>query len=166
MTASSSCLPHPNVCRRESLVILFQLPVVVEKVNRVLEGVIDVEVEWTGADLHARVGEHIVECTVTRLASAIKGGTAGMTTTVDEDGREVTSQCFHVPFTILDTNECTLPSNHPMRHACAAPAVCVNTIGSYECVCPSTQDAAKILNLGSKSTGLIFKGQAIAAVVG
>ncbi|KAG7362854.1 calcium-binding EGF domain containing protein [Nitzschia inconspicua] len=112
------------------------LPVVVEKVNRVLDGVVDVEVEWKGADLHGRVGEHIVECTVTRLASTVTDEKKKTETTVDEYGREVTSQCFHVPFTILDTNECTLPLNHPMRHHCSAPSVCVNTQGSYECLCP------------------------------
>jgi hypothetical protein len=109
--------------------------VVVEKINRVLDGVVDVEVEWKGADLHGSVGEHIVECTVTRLASAVSS--TGLKIETDSAGREVTSQCFHVPFTILDTNECTLPAKHPMRHACSSPSVCVNTIGSYECVCPT-----------------------------
>ena len=92
--------------------------------------------EWTGADLHGRVGEHIVECTVTRLASAV--ASKELSVSVDSDGREVTSQCFHVPFTILDTNECTLPNNHPMQHQCQSSSLCVNTIGSYECVCPRT----------------------------
>ena len=102
--------------------------------NRVLDGVVDVEVEWTGAELHGRVGEHIVECTVTRLASAV--ASTELKVSLDDDGREVTSQCFHVPFTILDTNECILSANHPMRHKCQSPSVCVNTIGSYECLCP------------------------------
>jgi hypothetical protein len=108
--------------------------VVVEKVNRVLDGVVDVEVKWTGADLHGRVGEHIVECTVTRLASAV--ASTELKVFVDDDGREVASQCFHVPFTILDTNECTLPAKHPMRHQCPSPSICVNTVGSYDCLCP------------------------------
>jgi hypothetical protein len=119
------------------------LPVVVEKVNRVLDGVVDVEVEWTGADLHGRVGEHIVECTVTRLASAAKDEDKqkALKIAVDEQGREVTSQCFHIPFTILDTNECTLPLKHPMRHQCPSPSLCVNTQGSYECLCPRLGEA-------------------------
>jgi Calcium-binding EGF domain len=118
--------------------------VVVEKVNRVLDGVVDVEVEWTGADLHGRVGEHIVECTVTRLASVVTDEEKKKKISVDEYGREVTSQCFHVPFTILDTNECMLPLNHPMRHKCPPPSVCVNTQGSYECLCPRLGENASL----------------------
>jgi Calcium-binding EGF domain len=116
---------------------VIQLPVVVERINRVLEGVVDVEVEWTGGDLQGQVGEHFVQCKVTRLASVIPIGSE-FDTVVDEEGRNVFTQCFHVPFTILDTNECLLPSVHPMRHQCHKPAICVNTIGSYECLCPRT----------------------------
>ena len=108
----------------------------VEKINRVLDGVVDVEVEWTGADLHGRVGEHIIETTVTRLTSSNSSIPKTGDAKVDEFGREVTSRCFHVPFTILDTDECSLPKNHPMRHSCPASSICVNTNGSYDCACP------------------------------
>jgi len=125
------------------------LPVVVERVNRELEGVVDVEVEWTGSDLHGRVGNHMIQCKVTRLVSeataAAAAAAADQTTqttdtddevTMDAQGRAVMVQCFQLPFTILDTNECLLPQGHVMRHQCQHPAICVNTIGSYDCLCP------------------------------
>lgn len=112
------------------------LPVVVEKINRVLDGVVDVEVEWTGAELHGRVGEHIIETTVTRLTGSNNSIPNSGDVRVDEFGREVTSRCFHVPFTILDTDECLLPPNHPMRHVCPPSSICINTDGSYDCSCP------------------------------
>jgi len=112
------------------------LPVVVEKINHVLDGVVDVEVEWTGAELHGRVGEHIIETTVTRLTGSNSSIPKTGDVRVDEFGREVTSRCFHVPFTILDTDECSLPKNHPMRHSCSSSSICVNTNGSYDCACP------------------------------
>jgi Calcium-binding EGF domain len=107
---------------------------------------VDVEVEWTGGDLHGRVGEHIVQCKVTRLASAINldKRDPGDAITQDQDGRDVIVQCFQLPFTIEDTNECELPGGHAMRHECTEPAMCVNTIGSYECVCPKLGEAGSI----------------------
>jgi hypothetical protein len=136
----------------------FQLPVVVEKVNRVLDGVVDVEVGWNGADLHGRVGEHIVECTVTRLASGVVSPEEEIF--IDDDGREVTSQCFHVPFTILDTNECTLSKQHVMAHKCSAPSICANTIGSYECLCPRSDEVVEITDSVDDNFWKEIEGQA------
>jgi hypothetical protein len=114
----------------------------VERVNRELEGVVDVQVEWTGSDLHGRVGNHMIQCKVTRLVSpdtvvAVVAAAAddGDAVEIDSQGRAVMVQCFQLPFTILDTNECLLPKGHVMRHQCQDPAMCVNTIGSYECLC-------------------------------
>lgn len=118
----------------------------VERVNRELSGVVDVEVLFTGSQIHRRVGKRTVRCSVTRLLSAVTGagdkddaaaGVKGYERSVDEYGRDVVTQCFLVPFTITDVNECKVPLGHNMRHRCADPAICVNTEGSYECVCPS-----------------------------
>ena len=95
------------------------------------------DVDWNGSDLHGRVGEHIINCKVHRLVSAIPPEVLQEHEVYqDESGRQVASQCFQVPFTIYDTNECTLPQGHDMRHQCQEPAICVNTLGSYECLCP------------------------------
>ena len=101
------------------------------------QGVVDVEINWSGAELHRRVGDHIVSCTVTRLAETVNAESPGVSKTTDEYGREVVSQCYEVPFTISDVDECSLSRSNPWAHQCQLPSVCVNTQGSYECVCPS-----------------------------
>jgi hypothetical protein len=131
----------------------------VERVNRELSGVVDVEVLFTGSEIHRRVGKRTVRCSVTRLLSAVTGAgpspTAGeqgaehheaeldvqlgYERSVDEYGRDVVTQCFLVPFTITDVDECKVPVGHVMRHRCEDPALCVNTEGSYECVCPAEE---------------------------
>lgn len=126
---------HSFLLEFYSNLVFAQLPVVVERVNRVLEGVVDVEVEWHGDDLQGRVGEHTVQCKVTRLSEVVPED-ANILSYTDDSGRTVVTQCFHVPFTILDTNECTLPVGHAMRHQCHSSTICVNTIGAYECLCP------------------------------
>mmetsp|Transcript_9509 Transcript_9509/g.11751 ORF Transcript_9509/g.11751 Transcript_9509/m.11751 type:complete len:910 (+) Transcript_9509:2-2731(+) len=113
------------------------LRVLVEKVNSALDSVVDVEIGWTGGDIHSVVGRHLVQATVTRQ--------------IDND--EVT-QCFTVPFTILDTDECILPSHHPMKHRCPPPSVCVNSIGGYECVCPSSSQSLAKLGSGDYFSAL------------
>jgi len=110
-----------------------------DRINKELDGVKDVQVDYNGGDLHGRVGEHIINCTVTRMASTVKKEQLPLDEVQEsrdyKDTHEVI-QCFQLPFTIEDTDECALPEGHAMAHQCQAPAMCVNTIGSYECVCP------------------------------
>jgi len=104
------------------------LRVVVEKVNRELEGVIDVDVEWTGSELHRKVGTYSIKSSVTRRL-----------------GDTTTKECFEVPFVIADTNECELPVGHVMAHRCHESAACVNTNGGYECQCEGEDGWGKSL---------------------
>jgi len=151
------------------------LPLIVERVNRELSRVVDVEVLFTGSEIHRRVGKHTVQCLVTRLLqSASDNGDAGdsiessanggnenedddfryQTRRVDEDGRDVVTQCFLVPFTILDVDECNLPLGHSMRHECVDASVCVNTLGSYECLCPISPSDESDTNSNAVNTEL------------
>jgi len=133
------------------------LPQIVQKVNEALEGVVDVEVNWEGGEpMHRRVGEHRVEMDVTRLLSAVGDDRVYDLDKVgkDEQGKDVITQCFIFPFQILDTDECKLPTSHAMRHRCAAPAFCVNTVGSYECVCPAGRG-------GGQQPPMLLSGNAV-----
>mmetsp|Transcript_1633 Transcript_1633/g.2319 ORF Transcript_1633/g.2319 Transcript_1633/m.2319 type:complete len:950 (+) Transcript_1633:57-2906(+) len=134
------------------------LPLIVEKVNRELQGVVDVEVLYEGGRMNSRtIGEHHVKCSVTRLVTALddaetlhhtsSDGTipssdleSSSTSGMDRDNinTSTVTQCFTVPFTIKDVDECHLPAGHFMKHKCEYPSLCINTPGSYECVCPSS----------------------------
>jgi len=96
------------------------LRVVVEKINREMDGVTNVQITWDGSTLRQQhgVGLHHVQTLVERSTTSQQ-------------------QCFVVPMEILDTDECTLPPSHEWYHKChSSSAVCINTIGSYECLCP------------------------------
>ncbi|KAL7466574.1 hypothetical protein ACHAXS_006879, partial [Conticribra weissflogii] len=137
--------PRPQTCERLATSLTYSqdaapadvsgiLRVVVEKINRDVTGVVDVEVAWSGAELHKRVGERIVRCTVTRLFDSVTSSepprrdevqdpAAAATSTAerrdrDAFGREVVAQCFEVPITVTDVNECTLPKSSAMAHRC------------------------------------------------
>ena len=132
-----------------------KLPVIVDRMNRELSGVVDVTVDWTGGThTFHHVGRHVVRCSVARLVSAVAG------LAVDDvkggGGAEVMTQCFDVPFYVDDVNECELPADHPMRHECSSPGLCVNTEGGYECACPSP-----FYSLSSSSTTTTTTADAI-----
>ena len=103
--------------------------------------------EWTGSELHRKVGKYDVTAKVTRRIKQSGGK------------MEESTDCFSVPFVIHDDDECSLPVGHTMRHKCHESARCVNTIGSYECECqpPSTVTTASdawALSLSSSSCPL------------
>lgn len=81
---------------------------------------------WTGSDIHlAHVGEHSIQCTVTRLVPNLASAT----------GNELVTECWEMPFVIHDVNECELPPDHEMAHQCHPSSICVNAVGTYHCQC-------------------------------
>ncbi|GMI36376.1 hypothetical protein TeGR_g6612 [Tetraparma gracilis] len=104
---------------------------VVEQVNKELTGVVDVNVHWTGQELHRKVGRHNITATVVRRSLTGEGGYTEA------------EECFEVPFVIDDTDECKLPEGHEMAHGCGASARCVNSVGAYHCECPAPPPPAK-----------------------
>lgn len=133
----SSWRTPPTVNSFVFLIYSSQIGIVTQQVNKVLPGVVNVHVDWHGSNVNGRVGEHLIKCKVVRLASRLPPQALENTDVqTDEKGRQVVSQCFEVPFTVRDTDECMLPLGHEMRHKCQEPAICVNTKGSYECLCP------------------------------
>jgi len=113
--------------------------------NNDLDHVKDVEVNWTGSDIHlAHVGEHSIQCTVTRLIPASESESSQTSNTNKQQQQqqlqhpelELVTECWEVPFVIHDVNECELPRGHEMAHQCHQPSsICVNAVGTYHCQC-------------------------------
>lgn len=102
--------------------------------------------EWTGSELHRKVGKYDVTAKVTRRIKQAGGA------------MEESTDCFSVPFVINDDDECNLPVGHAMRHKCHESAFCVNTVGGYQCECrkppASSSSEAWALSLLSSSCPL------------
>jgi hypothetical protein len=89
-------------------------------VNRELTGVVKVKLDWGAEHINGIVGLKFVRADVVRKMP--QGDTVEM--------------CYMVPFHITDVDECATDPWHKLAHKCHVSAKCVNTHGSYECVCP------------------------------
>ena len=69
------------------------------------------------SSVNRKVGKFTAKAVITRLSPS---------------GKDM-EQCYYIPYEILDTDECSLAVGQPMRHKCHPSAVCINTLGSYEC---------------------------------
>ena len=89
-----------------------------------------VRFSYLGADLDASaVGPRAIDVAVRRVGA--------------ED-----DVCLRVAYDVTDTDECA--SRDPAwRHACGPSATCVNTVGGYDCRCPSEHDTRATLNSGA-----------------
>lgn len=106
-----------------------------------------------------RVNEHaanISRVSISYVGSDIKGVSVGprkieaLIWRKDADGLETLSDCTHMTYTVLDTDECTT-TDKLWRHKCDASAVCRNTVGGYECACAGNE------TFGARGSGSMHK---------
>lgn len=79
------------------------------------EAIEGVRITWLGAAVHAEVGEYEIVANVTFA--------------------DRSTRCYTTLIEVTDTDECSPLVPADWRHACDASARCVNTVGSYACVC-------------------------------
>lgn len=102
---------------------------VTRTVNQAAHGVTQVQVTWAGDVVHGKVGSHLVQAQITRLAAAPEGETT------EEQS------CFEFVFEVSDVDECAQPTGHEWAHHCHPTTRCVNTNGSYACACAAPSHA-------------------------
>ena len=63
-----------------------------------------------------------------------------MQTTADDEAEDnsinsaISTHLYKAAYVVEDVDECTLPSDNIWHHKCGKGSVCVNTVGSYECI--------------------------------
>ena len=80
------------------------------------------------------VGDHEVVTTVSHM---IEGEDDESSSEGVVGGGKMVTRCYLIPFFIEDVDECSLPPSNPHSHSCDSSTVCENTVGSYDCTCPS-----------------------------
>jgi hypothetical protein len=96
------------------------------------------DISLRGDSMHATVGSFEVKATISRLTS-----------------NGVATECYSIPYEILDIDECSYPKSHPLSANCASGTKCVNTLGSYECACPDGLWGVQGSGSGEGGVGLL-----------
>jgi len=95
-----------------------------------------IKFQYEGENKRLQVGRHEIQA----IAQLSENGTESLQRNT-QDALEnshfnAQTHLYKAIYVVEDVDECSFSRDHPWHHKCGRGSICVNTIGSYECICP------------------------------